>query len=84
MAVPTRIFVKILLMVFFSRKEVLYRFQFHRQLCPGFFLLFSEHRFNLRDLFIFSVINAGSVLDPSVISLPVHRQWIYDHKVKAQ
>jgi hypothetical protein len=71
MAVPSRIFVKILLMVFFSRKEVLYRFQFHRQLSAILFLQFTIHSIYLWKLIIFSVINTGSILDPPVISLPV-------------
>ena len=81
MAVPAGILVQILLVIFFRRIEILKRPHFNRQLHAALFFFPRVHRHNLGQLPCFRIIDSCPILNPSVISLPVHRQRIDDHEV---
>ena len=71
MAVPARVLLEILLVVFFCREEVFYRLHLHCKLCPGDLLLAAVLSVDLSQLILLRIVNTCPVLNPDVISLPV-------------
>ena len=69
MAVPTGIFIQIFLMILLCGVEVPERFQLYSQFCAGVLFLLTIDSLNGRQLTFICIIDAGPVLDASVISL---------------
>ena len=84
MAVPVRVFLKILLMALLGGKEVPERLHRDGQRRARFPLFAVKYRMNRGKLALVVVINPGSVLDAAVVALPVDGERVDDHKVIVQ
>ena len=80
-AVAVRIFIEILLVVFLRRIEVLDGRQLYRELRAVLCLLLVINRLNLRKLALIRIIDAGTILNATVISLLIYGKRIDHQKV---
>ena len=74
-------FVKIILVVFFSRVEVLERFHFNGNLSVDVLLLLFKYFFYYREVGRVGVVNACAILTTTVITLLVYARWVDRLKV---
>ena len=84
MTVSVRILIKILLVVFFRRREVLQTTHFNRKRLPDLCHLRCNRRLNLRKQGFILIINSGAVLRTDIPALPVDRQRINRQEILLQ
>lgn len=81
MTVTTRVLVQVFLVVLLGGKKVPDRLHRHCKGHSHFFLLHSENLPDRRELPLIRVVDAGPVLDPHIIPLPVYGQRVNHHEV---
>ena len=84
MAVTTRIFLEIVLMIILGKNVVTKWFYFHGQLSTKFFLLACNNSIDDRKVCIHAVVNTRAILSSNIVTLFVNRERINNAKVITQ
>ena len=84
MTVAIGISVKIFLVVFLGGIEVPEWRQLHRQRLTGFLLLAGIDGFDLRQLILLRIVDAGAILNTTVVALTVDGERVDNHEVIIQ